>query len=63
MTLNKTANDDSAEALAAADHNYQQVREDWCKCETQGDAVYFRSARTGYHGWMCDKCNGVVQTG
>jgi len=60
------AGDHSPEALDAADHNYKFVRHDWCKC-TDGDEIdrmaYYRSAKTGDHGWMCTKCHGILQTG
>lgn len=56
-----TANDDSRAGLQAAARNYKLVKNQWCNCEELHDSVYFRSHRTGYHGWMCVRCFGVTQ--
>jgi hypothetical protein len=62
--LRRDAMDDSAEHLKAADHNYRLLRDEWCECNSALDhIVYYRSAKSGSHGWMCVDCNGIVQTG
>ena len=61
--VDRNANDDTEDHLKAAASNHQLVRNHWCKCLDQNDICYFRSPRTGYHGWMCCRCHGVVQTG
>jgi hypothetical protein len=58
-----SANDDSRAGLQAAARNYKLVKDQWCDCEELYDSVYFRSHRTGYHGWMCVRCFGVTQAG
>jgi hypothetical protein len=59
----KTANDDTPEALAAAAENFKLLRNGWCVHMTQADPAYYRNPQSGAHGWMCCKCLGIVQTG
>jgi hypothetical protein len=59
----RTANDHTPEALAAAAHNWKLAKGSWCKCKNQTDLAYYRDPKTGSHGWMCCKCLCVVQIG
>ena len=62
--IDRSANDDTEAALAAAAHNYQLVKDRWCLCKkVRVDIAYYRSPKTGDHGWMCCVCRGIVQTG
>ena len=63
--LRHDANDHTPEALAAAAHNWKLVIDDWCTCPPSDECnqVYYRSPRTGSHGWMCAKCRKITQTG
>ena len=63
--LRHDASDDTPQALEAANHNYLLISRDrnWCFCQPEGEQVYYRSARTGSHGWMCCNCRGITQTG
>lgn len=66
MEIDKTANDDTPEALRAAAHNYKLVRDEWCRClenRQMTNVAYYRSPTTGDHGWLCCQCRGIVQTG
>jgi len=65
--VDRSANDDSPEALAAAALNWQLLANDWCHCKnfspTDADIAYYRDPESGCHGWMCCQCFGIVQTG
>lgn len=60
--LDYSANDDTPEALKAAEHNASLVKNEWCKCAEHGTIAYYRSLKMG-HGWMCGVCYKIVQTG
>jgi hypothetical protein len=64
--VDRSANDDTPDALAAAAHNYELVKNDWCTCKEPPrfrNTAYYRHPKTGDHGWMCAACHGIVQTG
>ena len=67
------ADDDTDEALEAAQYNYDNFIRDlkekdfWCKCgngkDYVGEMAYYRDRKTGCHGWMCVDCKKVIQIG
>lgn len=57
------AGDHTPEALESAAHNFRLVRDAWCNCATEGEQAYYNNPATGQHGWMCEKCHGITQTG
>ena len=66
--INRTANDDTPEALVAAAGNWKQLRGDWCDCGNPATtefahSAYYRDPVNGSHGWMCVNCRGIIQTG
>lgn len=63
--VNRSANDDTPEALAAAAHNWTLLGPDWCRCagDNFDNLAYYRDPKSGSHGWMCCRCLGIVQTG
>ena len=66
--IDKSANDDTPEALAAAAENWKKLRGDWCDCGNPDSikfahSAYYRDPKSGSHGWMCVACRGIIQTG
>lgn len=57
-----SAGDHSDFALSCAATNAQYVRDAWCSCATPGQVAYYRR-EDGIHGWACDRCCGITQTG
>ena len=57
------AGDHDPMALAAAAANYRMLRDGWCQCQMEAEAVYFRNPATGTHGWMCSVCRSITQIG
>jgi predicted protein tyrosine phosphatase len=59
-----TANDHTPEALAAAARNYGLLSGKWCDCleVPAAPVAYFRNS-AGFHGWMCSRCRGLLQSG
>lgn len=41
--------------------DYQDYMKMWCQCKVPGEAVYYEDEEG--HGWLCSKCNKVLQTG
>ncbi len=57
-----SASDDHTLGLACAWVNYSRLQRHWCNCVHEHGEVYFDSL-DGKHGWMCDNCHGITQTG
>jgi len=72
MNIDRSANDDTPEALAAAANNWRVLvkatvslhhADQWCGCRKQDDIAYYRDPVSGSHGWLCCQCLCIVQTG
>jgi len=58
----QAAGDDSDWRYAMALVNGGVVGSGWCRCGGKGNECYYAD-EDGYHGWMCDYCLGITQTG
>jgi hypothetical protein len=70
IQVDQNANDDTPENLKSADYNYRTFivklseNDMWCKCGDNAKVwAYFRSKKSGEHGWMCCDCKKIVQLG
>lgn len=58
-----SAGDDGIIALASAHVNFENRNSAWCACLEPGEQVYYANLDGSQHGWLCDKCHGITQTG